>query len=176
MLRGGAWFQQEITTQHTLYRTNREYLPKTVTIVIDVSYDGSHFERVATLYVDLGTMCNTSSQGLVEADAQAAGEGRPTHTYKISVRANAAHDSTPIMYKHVVESSHSCVMRGRAIPDCAQTASAVLPALQVHGASGSDGAHTVLMTCISLSINLSGMQFTALPAARRMCTRSTCQL
>lgn len=82
---GEARFQAEITTKHTLYLTNNKYLPKTVTIVIEVCVDNGDYERVATLYVDLGTMCNSSSQGWVEAEAQASALGRQPQVYKIEV-------------------------------------------------------------------------------------------
>lgn len=83
---GEARFMSVIATSHTLYRTHRKFLPKTVTIVVDVAAGGPHFERVATLFVDLGTMCNASSKGWVEATAQATPERRAPTDYKIEAR------------------------------------------------------------------------------------------
>ena len=89
LFEGEARFRTEVHTSHTLYRAHDAFLPKTVTIVVDVAPAGSKaYERVAELFVDLGTMCNTSSKGWVETDALAIGKGRPAQTYKIEVRSS----------------------------------------------------------------------------------------
>jgi hypothetical protein len=56
-----------------------------VNVVVEVAASSNHFERVATLYVDLGTMCNTSSKGWVEASPDATSSTRPPTHYKVEV-------------------------------------------------------------------------------------------
>jgi hypothetical protein len=98
LFEGEARFKTEIWTKHTLYQTNKHYLPKTVTIVVDAVCDGEGFDRVATLFVDLGTMCNSSSKGWVEAEALASGRGRKAQTYKIEVGPSLhAHTSSSLL-------------------------------------------------------------------------------
>lgn len=80
-----------VTVEHTLYKAQREFLPKTVHIAIDAQPAGADattpFVRLASLYLDIGTMCNGSHKGIVVTDARPSRPGASAgKVYQVQVR------------------------------------------------------------------------------------------
>eukprot|EP00892_Ulva_mutabilis_P010061 jgi/Ulvmu1/7427/UM036_0088.1 len=85
-----------VTVEHTLYKAQREFLPKTVHIAIDAQPAGAFadaaaatapFVRLASLYLDIGTMCNGSYKGIVVTDARPSRPGAASgKVYQVQMR------------------------------------------------------------------------------------------
>jgi hypothetical protein len=87
LVNGEANFAREVHTQHTFYRTSsNKYLQKNVTVEVHASSDAKRYHQIGSLVVDLGTMCNTSNKGMVNAELEAQGRGRRGQVYRIEVR------------------------------------------------------------------------------------------
>jgi N-terminal C2 in EEIG1 and EHBP1 proteins len=94
LVNGEANFAREVQTQHTFYRTtNNKYLQKNVTVEVHASSDAKRYHLIGSLVVDLGTMCNTSNKGMVNAELEAQGKGGRGQVYRIEVRPRIEPDA-----------------------------------------------------------------------------------